>query len=172
MLEQAKNKCCVFKRLMEWIYCRCFLWFLFHDAFGVSDHITLMAEWSFERWVGKNLKGYGCDIKDNSIPTLSVGNWGKARNRFHYVLSIVIIIIIIIIIYIIIIIISFIQGICTYIPETNYVPREYIVAAPAALYPRERPVTHFTGGWVDPRAGLDGRKISSPPGFDPGPSSP
>jgi len=25
---------------------------------------------------------------------------------------------------------------------------------------------------VDPRAGLDGRKILSPPGFDPGPSSP
>ena len=37
----------------------------------------------------------------------------------------------------------------------------------AALYPRERPGTHFTGGWVGPRAGLDGRKISSPPGFDP-----
>jgi len=32
---------------------------------------------------------------------------------------------------------------------------------------RERPGTHFTGGWVGPRAGLDGRKISSPPGFDP-----
>jgi hypothetical protein len=30
--------------------------------------------------------------------------------------------------YIIIIIISFMQGICTYIPETNYVPREYSVA--------------------------------------------
>jgi hypothetical protein len=44
--------------------------------------------------------------------------------------------------------------------------------APAALYPRERPATHFTGGWVGPRAGLDGRKISSPPGFDTGPSSP
>ena len=43
---------------------------------------------------------------------------------------------------------------------------------PAALYPLERPDTHFTGGWVGPRAGLDGRKISSPPGFDPGPSSP
>ena len=25
---------------------------------------------------------------------------------------------------------------------------------------------------MDPRTGLDGRKISSPPGFDPGPSSP
>jgi len=42
----------------------------------------------------------------------------------------------------------------------------------AALYPWERPGTHFTGGWVGPRAGLEGRKISSPPGFDPGTSSP
>jgi len=41
----------------------------------------------------------------------------------------------------------------------------------AALYPQERPSTHFTGGWVGPRAGLDRRKISSPTGFDPGPSS-
>jgi len=44
--------------------------------------------------------------------------------------------------------------------------------APAALYPRERPGTHFAGGWVGLRAGLDGRKISSLLGFDPGPSSP
>jgi len=44
--------------------------------------------------------------------------------------------------------------------------------ASAALYPRERPGTHFTGGWVGPRTGLDGRKISYPPGFDPGPTSP
>ena len=44
--------------------------------------------------------------------------------------------------------------------------------APAALYPWERPGTHFTGGWVGPRDGLDGRKISSPPGFSPGPYSP
>ena len=52
--------------------------------------------------------------------------------------------------------------------------REWVVSStpPAALYPRERPGTHFTGGWVGPRAGLGGRKISSPPGFDPGPSSP
>ena len=27
--------------------------------------------------------------------------------------------------------------------------------ASAALYPRERPGTHFKGGWVDPKAGLD-----------------
>ena len=30
--------------------------------------------------------------------------------------------------------------------------------APAALYPRKRPCTRFTGGWVGPRAGLDERK--------------
>jgi len=44
--------------------------------------------------------------------------------------------------------------------------------APAAVYPRERTGTHFAGGWVGPGAGLGGWKISSPPGFDPGPSSP
>ena len=38
---------------------------------------------------------------------------------------------------------------------------------PAELCSRERPGTHFTGGWVGPRVGLDGRKISSLPGFDP-----
>jgi hypothetical protein len=27
--------------------------------------------------------------------------------------------------------------------------------APDAFYPRERPGTHCTGGWVGPRAGLD-----------------
>ena len=37
--------------------------------------------------------------------------------------------------------------------------------APAALYPQERPGTHFTGGWVGPRASLDGRKISSSTGI-------
>jgi len=34
-----------------------------------------------------------------------------------------------------------------------------------ALYPKERPDTHFTGGWVGPRAGLDRLKILSPPGY-------
>ena len=29
-------------------------------------------------------------------------------------------------------------------------------ATPRPLYPRERPGTHCIGGWVDPRAGLDG----------------
>jgi len=37
----------------------------------------------------------------------------------------------------------------------------------AALNPGNSPGTHRTGGWVGPRAGLDGRKISSTPGFDP-----
>ena len=44
--------------------------------------------------------------------------------------------------------------------------------SPGRLYPREIRSTHCTVGWVGPRAGLDGRKFSSPPGFDPGPSSP
>ena len=38
-----------------------------------------------------------------------------------------------IVIFIIIIIISFMQGIYTYIPETNHVPREYSVSAILSL---------------------------------------
>ena len=39
---------------------------------------------------------------------------------------------------------------------------------PAALYPLERPGTHFTGGCVSPRDGLDTcGKSRPPPGFDP-----
>ena len=41
-------------------------------------------------------------------------------------------------------------------------------ARPGRILPRERTGTHFTGDWVGPRAGLDGRKISSTPGFDTG----
>jgi len=41
-------------------------------------------------------------------------------------------------------------------------------AAPWPLYPLERPDTHCIGGWVGPRAGLDGCGKSRPPsGFDP-----
>jgi len=47
-----------------------------------------------------------------------------------------------------------------------------VSSTPRPFYPREVPGTHFTGGWVGSRAGLDWRKISSPPGFDPEPSSP
>ena len=39
--------------------------------------------------------------------------------------------------------------------------------APTSLYPRERPGTQCTGGCMGPKAGLDGRKIALPPGFDP-----
>ena len=39
--------------------------------------------------------------------------------------------------------------------------------APVAFYPRERHGTHFTGGWVGPRAGLDERKNLVPIGIRP-----
>ena len=46
---------------------------------------------------------------------------------------IIIIIVVVVVIIIIIIVISFIQGIYAYIPETNHVSREYIVAAILSL---------------------------------------
>ena len=40
-------------------------------------------------------------------------------------------------------------------------------ATPRPLYLRERPGTHCTGGWVGPKAGLEGyRKSRPPPGSD------
>jgi hypothetical protein len=48
-----------------------------------------------------------------------------------------------------------------YVAPTHALPRHYMGAscqryAPAALYPGEMiPGTHWTGGWVGPRAGLD-----------------
>jgi len=42
-----------------------------------------------------------------------------------------------------------------------------VSVTPRPLYPRERPGTHCTGGWVGPRAGLDRcGKSRPPPGFD------
>ena len=42
-----------------------------------------------------------------------------------------------------------------------------VIATPRSLYLRERPCTHFIGGWVGPRAGLDEcGKSRPPPGFD------
>ena len=38
-------------------------------------------------------------------------------------------------------------------------------ATPRPLYPRERPGTHCIGGWVGPRAGLDGCGKSPPTGI-------
>ena len=49
---------------------------------------------------------------------------------------------------------------------------EWSPARPGRTLPLGKTQYPFTGGWVGPRAGLEGRKISSPPGFDPGPSSP
>jgi hypothetical protein len=44
---------------------------------------------------------------------------------------------------------------------------------PAALPPEKRPGTHFVGGWVVPRAGLDGCEKSRPHRDSiPGPSIP
>ena len=42
---------------------------------------------------------------------------------------------------------------------------KWSAARPGRTLPRERPGTHFTGGWVDPRAGLDGRKNPVPKGI-------
>ena len=49
---------------------------------------------------------------------------------------------------------------------------EWSAERPGRTLSQEKAVTHFKGGWVSPRAGLEVRKISSPSGFDPGPSSP
>jgi len=49
---------------------------------------------------------------------------------------------------------------------------EWVVkATPRPLYPRESPDTHCKGGWVGPRAGLEGCGKSHPPGI-PSPDSP
>jgi hypothetical protein len=52
--------------------------------------------------------------------------------------------------------------------------RGWVVSTtPRPLYPRERPGTHCTGGWVGPRVGLDVCEKSRPyRDSTPGPSSP
>ena len=52
---------------------------------------------------------------------------------------------------------------------TSALDRGWVVnATPGSLYPQERPGTHCIGGWLGPRAGLDGcGKSRPPPGFDP-----
>jgi hypothetical protein len=48
-----------------------------------------------------------------------------------------------------------------------------VSTTPRPLYPRERPGTHCTGGWMGPRAGLDVCEKSRPHRDSiPGPSSP
>jgi len=63
----------------------------------------------------------------NGFSSGCVGREQFKVGKSHFVIIIIIIYIIIIIT--IIIIISVMQGIYTYIPETDYVPREYSVAA-------------------------------------------
>ena len=53
------------------------------------------------------------------------------------------------------------------LPAASGDKMERVPSRPGRTLPREKPGTHFTGGWVGPRAGLAGRKISPPPGFDP-----
>ena len=62
----------------------------------------------------------------NGIFHLSIINSHKGM---RYIQVAIIIIIIIIIIVVVVVVMSFMQGIYTYIPETNYVPRECNVAA-------------------------------------------
>ena len=46
--------------------------------------------------------------------------------------------------------------------------RRVVNATPRPVFPWEKPRTHCIGGWVGPRAGLDGcGKSRSQPGFDP-----
>jgi hypothetical protein len=66
------------------------------------------------------------------------------------------------------------RGIALLFPDLG-TRRGWVVSiTPRPPYPRERPSTHCTGGWVGPRAGLDVCKKSLlPPGFNiPGLSSP
>jgi hypothetical protein len=54
------------------------------------------------------------------------------------------------------------RGIALLIPDLG-ARRGWVVSTTSwPLYPRERPGTHCTGGWVDPRAGLDVCEKSRP----------
>jgi hypothetical protein len=59
--------------------------------------------------------------------------------------------------------VSFLVGLRTYQHPGRR--GEWSAARSGRTLPRERPGTHFTGGWVGPRAGLDRRKISPPTGI-------
>ena len=79
--------------------------------------------------LARSLPCFTQSLRDNIywlLLALSTDQW---LDLFFLSYSFAFIIIIFIIIIIIIIVISFIQGIYIYIPETNYVPREYNVAA-------------------------------------------
>ena len=65
-------------------------------------------------------------LKHRAVQTFAGGR-GSAGVALHIIIIIIIVVVVVIII--IIIIISFMQGIYTYIPETNYIPRKYSVVA-------------------------------------------
>jgi len=64
-------------------------------------------------------------LKHRAVQTFAGGR-GSAGLALHIIIIIIVVVVVIIII---IIIISFMQGIYTYIPETNYIPRKYSVVA-------------------------------------------
>ena len=70
---------------------------------------------------------------ENDVPYLFVKRKLKSGHGYKTDIIIIIIIFIFIIIIIIIIVISFMQGIYTYIPETNHISREYRVSAILSL---------------------------------------
>jgi len=55
------------------------------------------------------------------------GKTGRLVSVFSYTLIIIIIIVVVVVV-VVVLGISFMQGIYTYIPETNHVPREHCVA--------------------------------------------
>jgi hypothetical protein len=60
------------------------------------------------------------------------------------------------------------RGIALLFPDLGARRGWVVSTTPRPLYPRERPGTPCTGGWVGPRAGLDVcEKSRPPPGFDP-----
>ena len=59
------------------------------------------------------------------------------------------------------------------LPSTSTLDGVRVSTTPRPLYPRKRPGTHCIGGWMGPRAGLDGCGKSRPHRDSiPGPSNP
>jgi hypothetical protein len=54
------------------------------------------------------------------------------------------------------------RGIALLFPDLGARKGWVVNTMPRRLYPRERPGTHCTGGWVGPRTGLDGCEKSRP----------
>ena len=79
-------------------------------------------------YVSSSNKKYTCPLIIRNPIIRIPWFFGKLYAKYSVSYHLEIIIVVIIITIIIIIIISFMQGIYTYIPETNYVPREYSVA--------------------------------------------